>query len=49
MVCDFRDIDSKITKSFDAIISCDNSLPHLLDEKDLAHTINNIHLKLNNN
>lgn len=49
MVCDFRDIDSKITESFDAIISCDNSLPHLLDKKDLARTLSNIHLKLNNN
>ena len=34
-VADFRTLNDQIKGDFDVIISCDNSLPHLLDDRDL--------------
>lgn len=46
-VSDFREIDKHIPGTFDVIISCDNSLPHLLDENDMQIVAKNILDKLN--
>lgn len=45
-VADFRELGSQIPGEFDAIISCDNSIPHLLSEKDLDTAFENIRAKL---
>ena len=34
-VSDMRALDGAVTGTFDAVIACDNSLPHLLGERDL--------------
>lgn len=41
-VADFRSLDTQVSGVFDVVISCDNSLPHLLSSEDLllaAHSI----------
>lgn len=42
---DFRDLDG-ITGRFDAVISCDNALPHLLDEHDIDRALAAMRSKL---
>ena len=37
-VADFRDL-SAVSKTFDVVISCDNALPHLLDEGEIASAL----------
>jgi glycine/sarcosine N-methyltransferase len=39
-------LDTRVNESFDVIISCDNSLPHLLNIIDLRHAITNIRSRL---
>ncbi|HVE73812.1 MAG TPA: class I SAM-dependent methyltransferase [Mycobacteriales bacterium] len=34
-VTDVRHVHEKVTRTFDAVISCDNALPHLLTDEDL--------------
>lgn len=46
-VADFRSLETQIPGTFDAVIACDNSLPHLLSEQDLHRAARNIHAKLN--
>jgi glycine/sarcosine N-methyltransferase len=36
-VADFRELD-EVDGTFDVVISCDNALPHLLDDADLSMT-----------
>jgi SAM-dependent methyltransferase len=45
---DFRTLDKQVNGLFDVIITCDNSLPHLIEESDLLLTIKNISSKLKN-
>lgn len=40
---DFRKLTQVIKDQFDIVITCDNSLPHLLTDKELTLTIKNIH------
>lgn len=46
-VADFRLLNSQVEGSFDVVISCDNSLPHLLNNDDLKLALRNIWDKLN--
>jgi glycine/sarcosine N-methyltransferase len=48
-VADFRELSQKIKATFDIVITCDNSLPHLLDYKDLALAVKNIYQVMNPN
>ena len=41
-VADMRSIDTVVRRTFDAVISCDNSLPHLLTDKDLTQALASI-------
>jgi SAM-dependent methyltransferase len=41
-VADFRSLRSEVQGDFDVVISCDNSLPHLLTEEDLHLAIDQI-------
>lgn len=34
-VADMRRLDSQVEGTFDVVLSCDNAMPHLLDEEDL--------------
>jgi glycine/sarcosine N-methyltransferase len=38
LVADFRDL-SRIEGKFDVVISCDNAIPHLLDESDVPRAV----------
>ncbi len=40
---DFRKLSQIIKEQFEIVITCDNSLPHLLTDKDLALAIKNIY------
>jgi SAM-dependent methyltransferase len=44
-IADFRDLSS-IDGQFDAVISCDNAIPHLLDEGDVPKTLAQMRSKL---
>jgi SAM-dependent methyltransferase len=44
-VADFRNL-SAINGPFDAVISCDNAVPHLLDEKDVPRALAEMRSKL---
>lgn len=44
LVADFRDL-SGVAGEFDVVISCDNAIPHLLDEGDLATALRQMHAK----
>ena len=43
---DFRTLNKQVNGLFDVVITCDNSLPHLIEEDDLVLTIQNISDKL---
>jgi SAM-dependent methyltransferase len=45
LVADFRDL-SAIDGPFDAVISCDNAIPHLLDERDVPKALAQMRRKL---
>ncbi len=45
-VADFRSLGDQVEGTFDVVISCDNSLPHLLEEEDLRLSARNIRAKL---
>ena len=45
-VADLRALASTIPGEFDAVISCDNALPHLLTDEDLRLALQNIAAKL---
>jgi hypothetical protein len=42
-VADFRTLARDVDGTFDVVISCDNSLPHLLTDDDLHAAARNIH------
>jgi glycine/sarcosine N-methyltransferase len=44
-VADFRQLDS-VVGDFDVVISCDNAIPHLLDDADLAQALRAMRGKL---
>ena len=44
-VADFRDL-SAVSGEFDVVISCDNAIPHLLDESDLPKALAQMRSKL---
>jgi len=48
-VADLRSLDRQVSDSFDVVISCDNSLPHLLTDNDLLMAAKNIRTKLESN
>ena len=41
-VADVRELECAFDQKFDAVISCDNSLPHLLTDEDLTLALRNI-------
>jgi glycine/sarcosine N-methyltransferase len=45
-VADFRSLSQQVAGEFDVVISCDNSLPHLLTDDDLLLATQNIRSKL---
>jgi len=48
-IADFRTLNDMVRGDFDVIISCDNSLPHLLKKSDLMLAVKNIFKKLKHN
>ncbi len=44
-VADFRTLKTDVAGTFDVVISCDNSLPHLLTDEDLALALANMYAK----
>ena len=44
-VADFRQLDS-VVGAFDVVISCDNAVPHLLDDADVAEALRAMRAKL---
>jgi glycine/sarcosine N-methyltransferase len=48
-VADFRSLGDQVEGTFDVVISCDNSLPHLLTDEDLLLAAQNIRSKLRPN
>jgi len=46
VVSDFRELSNKINNKYNVVISCDNSLPHLLEKNDLEKTFIEINKKL---
>lgn len=46
-IADFRKINEQVKDSFDVIITFDNSLPHLLELREMYKALENIYLKLN--
>lgn len=45
-IADFRDLQKSVTETFDVVISCDNSLPHLMTQTDLESAARSIYLAL---
>ena len=45
-VVDFRNLENQVEGQFDVVISCDNSLPHLLTDEDLLSAAKNIFSKM---
>ncbi|MGZ8602705.1 MAG: class I SAM-dependent methyltransferase [Actinomycetota bacterium] len=41
-VCDVREVGRSVSSAFDAVIACDNSLPHLLTQDDLLAALRSI-------
>ena len=48
-VADVRGLESAFDREFDVVISCDNSLPHLLTDEDLTLALRNIRNVLSEN
>jgi len=48
-VADFKELENQVEGVFDIVISCDNSLPHLLTDKDLLLAAKNILSKMKSN
>ncbi|HEX8701603.1 MAG TPA: class I SAM-dependent methyltransferase [Myxococcaceae bacterium] len=45
-VADLRTLSQQIPQRFDAVLSCDNALPHLLEDAELAAAAQNLHAVL---
>ena len=48
-VADVRELEGAFGRDFDVVISCDNSLPHLLTDEDLTLALRNIRNLLTDN
>lgn len=46
-VADFRSLEQQVEGTFDVVLSCDNSLPHLITDADLLLAAKNMRAKLN--
>ncbi|MBZ0295613.1 MAG: class I SAM-dependent methyltransferase [Anaerolineae bacterium] len=46
-VSDFRELEANVPGTFDVVLSCDNSIAHLLTEEDLELALHNMRAKLN--
>jgi len=42
-VADLRTLSQQISRRFDAVLSCDNALPHLIEDAELAAAAQNLH------
>lgn len=45
-VADMRTLSDQISQRFDAVLSCDNALPHLLEDAELAAAAHHLHAML---
>jgi glycine/sarcosine N-methyltransferase len=45
-VADLRTLSQQIGQRFDAVLSCDNALPHLIEDSELAAAAQNLHAML---
>jgi len=45
-VADFRTLENDVPGTFDVVLSCDNSLPHLLTDDDLRLALTQMNMKL---
>jgi 2-polyprenyl-3-methyl-5-hydroxy-6-metoxy-1,4-benzoquinol methylase len=45
-VADFRTLETQVAGMFDVVLSCDNSLPHLLTDDDLRRAARSMRAKL---
>ena len=45
-MADFRTLATQVDGQFDVVITCDNSLPHLLTDEELAQAAENIYAKV---
>jgi SAM-dependent methyltransferase len=45
-VADLRTLGEEVSGKFDAVLACDNSLPHLLTDEDLQRAVNNMAARL---
>lgn len=45
-VADMRTLSEQISQRFDAVLSCDNALPHLLEDAELAAAAHHLHAVL---
>ena len=48
-IADFKKLKDQVQGTFNVVISCDNSLPHLLTDKELLLAANNILFKMKSN
>lgn len=46
-LADFRNLEKEVEGSFEVIISCDNALPHLMNDEEIALALNGMLAKLN--
>ena len=44
--CDMREIESHHPNGFDVVLSADNSIPHLLSDEEILHTLKGMHSRL---
>lgn len=47
-VADLRELATQVPGVFEAVIACDNSLPHLLSDEELRQAAGNLYAKLDN-
>jgi 2-polyprenyl-3-methyl-5-hydroxy-6-metoxy-1,4-benzoquinol methylase len=45
-VADFRRLDREVAGQYDAVICCDNSLPHMLTDDDMRHALHGMNSKV---
>ncbi len=46
-IADFRSLDKQVMGTFDVVVSCDNSIPHLLTDEDLLLAAKSMKAKVN--
>lgn len=45
-VADIRELDARVSDTFDVVLSCDNALPHLLEDADLLRAARQMRARL---